>query len=259
MKQAQSEPRPASLSSEAESEQTAGTAAAAGNRKRPSLSGKIFRGAGIAALCLLFLEGGIHLRSDTTLFLEKKTQDGCLPAEEYVLCDPETGQPVRALRSFQFQSDLVYDGGRQVLKTSRGIAPGSTWQEFLDAYGDVTLYSIYAIPYGPDGREDWDAEGIYLYEPVTVREFDQKYIQSGIIDPDSWRIDAEFRVLSDGVHLYYQPREQEAVMSRYYSSFWNDLVGRPRPRRLVLRFDFVPAADRDREYSGVDTISNDYY
>ena len=61
MKQAQSEPRPASLSSEAESEQTAGTAAAAGKRKRPSLSGKIFRGAGIAALCLLFLEGGIHL------------------------------------------------------------------------------------------------------------------------------------------------------------------------------------------------------
>ncbi|MBQ8067599.1 MAG: hypothetical protein IJ201_04535 [Solobacterium sp.] len=212
---------------------------------------------GIAVLaCIVSLAVGRHLRYGTTLFMEHRTLDGYLPIEEYVLNYSDNHEPTQDVRTVHFDSYNIYSE-RDHYETSRGIKYGSTWEEFVEAYGDETIYSASSHPYKEDGYIDWDAEGQYFNGIYTVRQFDEQFVKTGQIDPSTDGIDLEFDAETDGFKIMYSDSEKE----RYYRDFDHSHVLRsyPNTRRFYLEFDFKPSIATGEPGLTVDTIYSSSY
>ena len=190
---------------------------------------------GAVALCFLSLWGGYALRTKTTLFLEHRTLDGYLPAEEYVLYQIDDHEPVQKLRTFHYDDYYAFSYYNNYnLETSRGLKPGDSWDDFVDLYGDITCESINAVPVDEDGIPDYDLnQNISIYDPITIRQFHEQYVEPGIIDLSSWYINVDVRIQTDGIHLYYSYQE-------YNSPFRHILRTYPNHGLLYLSFDFTP-------------------
>ena len=114
------------------------TAAPAGRPVNKGLS--ILKTAGIITACVVALLAGTILRFNSTLFLEHREEEGFLTPEEYILVDPETGEPGQIIRTIGLHPMHTWDGNG--METMRGIGHGSSWQDVVDAYGDVYAYRI---------------------------------------------------------------------------------------------------------------------
>ena len=212
---------------------------------------------GIAVLaCIVSLAVGRHLRYGTTLFMEHRTAPGYLPIEEYVLNYSDTGEPTQDVRTFHYDSYGIYREG-DGYETSRGIAIGSTWEKFVEEYGDETIYSASSHRYKDDGYIDWDTEGRYYYTPCTVKEFDEQYVRSGEIDPSTDGIDIEFDAETDGFRVMYSQTEKD----RFARDFRRSHVIRSYPdtRRFYLEFNFTPSITSGRDGLTVGSIYSGSY
>lgn len=212
--------------------------------------------AGIFA-CALALFAGRWLRYDTTLFMEHRTLNGYLPVEEYMLNYSDTGEPVQNVRSFRLNRYGVYDYNSGY-ETSRGIETGDSWEEFVEAYGDVTINSVYTPYFKDDGMIDWDQETEYYYDKtMTVREFDEQHVRNGTFDPARQGIDLEFEVETDGVKVLYSEDEKNNYIHNYLSS--HPFGFYPRTRNIYLEFTFTPECSSGRPGITLESIYQSSY
>ena len=201
-------------------------------------------------LCLLALIGGRYLRSNTTLFLENRTVKGFLPVEEYVFKNKDSGTPVQNPRTFHYDSYYVYNTHRQLYETSRGIAPGASWDEFVAAYGDATASSVYTNRYDENGEIDWDYRSVGVSEQITVKEFDEQYVKTGTVDLSRDSITISFNLDTDGMKLYYSL--DEAWDEYQHNRFRHLFSSSPNTKSFNLSFCFEP--DINGEHNGTNTL-----
>ena len=207
---------------------------------------------GIAALaCIAALAVGRHLRYGTTLFMEHRTMPGYLPIEEYPLNYSDSGEPTQDVRTFHYDLYSIYSE-RDGYETSRGITYGSTWDEFVEAYGDETIYYIYTHRYKEDGTVDWDTDTPYYSDRYTVREFDRRHVQTGEIDPSEYGIAIEFHAETDGVRLLYSPEDGDRYLKEYRRSHL--FRSFPDTRSFTLEFVFRPEIATGKKGLTVDAV-----
>ena len=156
---------------------------------------------GAATVCVLSLAFYSHIKSDTTVFMEHRTEDGRLPAEEFVLSNKDTEKPTQDIRSVTFSNISATTDENNKYVTSRGIGPGSTWQEFIDAYGDVEMKDIKVAT--KEIRED----GTSLLRGYTPRTFDEKFVKSGQVVPGEDIMVIRFSFYTDGDKVWYSDEE----------------------------------------------------
>ena len=206
----------------------------------------------VGCAAALFL--GRYLRYDTTLFMEHRTLNGYLPVEEYMLNYSDTKEPTQNVRSFHLDRYSVYDVNSGY-ETSRGIRIGDSWDSFVEAYGDMTMDYAYTTRYREDGSIDWDYDSPYFRGTYTVREFDEKFVKTGEIDPVKDGIEVDFRVETDGMKIFYSNDEQ----NNYYHSYTNSHLSYPNTRDIYLDFTFAPESDTGRPGLTLKYISQSSY
>ncbi len=210
-----------------------------------------------AFICIAALAGGRYLRTRSTLFLEKRSVDGYLPVEEYVLNETATGEPAQNVRGLKYERLYTFDPVSPMYESSRGIRPGDSWETFVDAYGDVTASSIYTYRYGADGKYDYDYESIDIYDPITIRSFHEQYVKTGIVDLQYDSISVYFRAETDGVKIYYTEEEIRNYHHKFYSTphFLTQYDGL---RSFELGFQFEPPVTTGNTENVLDYLTSDY-
>ena len=190
---------------------------------------------GIIAICVLSLLFGVYMRTETTVFMEHKTSEGYLPAEEFVLSRQDTGKPAQDIRSLAFRDMDSTANNNNGYVTSRGIGPGSTWQEFLEAYGDIETKDIQIV------NENAQKDETNLIKGLTVREFDEKYVKTGEVVPGKDTIGIRFSFFTDGKKICYNDKELE----QYYEEYVKKGIARKDPvlNEFVLTVVFEPVFD----------------
>ncbi len=158
----------------------------------------------VAVLAAIFYA---HAKTDTTMFMEHRTSEGHLPAEEFVLSQQDTGKPTQDIRGITFSNmNATSDSNEKKYVTSRGIGPGSTWQEFVDAYSDVEMKDIQVA--NKEIRED----GTSLLKGYTPRTFDEKFVKNGQVVPGEDIMVIRFSFYTDGDKVWYS----DAELRQYY-------------------------------------------
>jgi hypothetical protein len=215
-------------------------------------SGKFFTILGVITACILCTVGGIAARGSTTLFLEKRTMDGYLAPEDYILIREDTGKPVQNPRGINLQSMHSYDHGG--MRTTYGIREGSSWEQFADAYADIHTDSISYYKNTPDSYSVDYSNSVYLTDPMTIAEFSRNYIETGEVNPETDRIYIDFDLYTDGFHLYYTEKELRDALDKYYDtpSILQPVTRYPRSSSFNMTVVFSP----DR---GVQYITSSYY
>lgn len=188
----------------------------------------------LSALCFM---SGRYVRENTTLFMNDKTPEGYLPLTEYALFDPTTGKPVQNVRGFTYEDRYAYDYSSTQYITSRNIANGSSWEDFVEAYGDCTAESILATPElkitGNKAKETfWDTS-------LTVREFDERYIQSGQIDLRYYNLSILFEVYTDGYNVHYDIESSLESQDAYNNQPQILHLGKETPVEGVFSLSFL--------------------
>ena len=222
---------------------------------------------GLAILALIaFVSAGVFLSDKTTLLIrDSGAPAGYLPVSEYSLAQPSTGKPVASIRTGKYSQFTILDdndagarcsvnkhGCDHALVTSRGIRPGSGWNDFVLAYGDVTAYEI-RVDANDDGDyyksymsdEDRRAEeSVREHRGITVAAFDRDYVRAGKVDPTANRVTVTFRAgYQSGNVLYTAADQWQGYLNSIEKRRWH--VGRqygelsgPAIQYFTLEFDF---------------------
>lgn len=173
----------------------------------------------------------------STLFINQTdAPEGYLPLQDYFLVDYETGQQP-SIRSFHFDSQHAYM--HSTLESSRGLRPGDSWDKFVEVYGNYNFDTVYI-------SDETNEEPVYEFidGPMLVKDFDEKYIKSGIYNLNSTYLDIDFSVQIWGPKVQYTAKEKEDAISEYYdNSFW---IGyhtfsffKPKIQIITMNFSFV--------------------
>ena len=186
----------------------------------------------------------------TTLFVSYRPGvEDYLPAEEYRLYDSHnSGKDIlRSLSDVGYNTSLISPNG--LSHTSRGIRPGASWEEFVEAYGDVRASSFNAYDFSSEEEytdEYYDTH--YVYD-LTVREYDEQYIKTGIIDMDKEELDIVFSFDTQGTDIIYTEQEREQMLDRYYDSYFSFgfIHGSfyPAYHSVSMSFSFYPPYETD--------------
>ena len=197
----------------------------------------------VIVVCLFCLIAGNLVRSNSTLFLEHRTENGYLAPEEYILVDSKTGKPGQNVRTIGLHSMSTNHEYR--MRTTRGIGKGSSWQEVVDAYGDVYAYRIC---YQPDFTGTYDySKDVWIQGPITLSEFDEQYVKTGQCNPDTDRIWIRFQFWHDTTNIFYTPEEWQNP-NRKTSTPWflTPVSSGNSDRHFELTFSLIP--DEGVEY-----------
>lgn len=196
---------------------------------------------------------------NSTLFLEHTEKEGYLPLEEYVLY--RDGKPEHNVRALHHESQSTWYGYGEDLETSRGIRAGDSWQDFVEAYGDchyeyINWRQVYT---DSDGLTHW-SDSKFAQDGLTVRQFDERYVQTGQVDLSRNEIGVVFSVEYVGNQLLYTEQEKYDSLDRVYTT-WNEInQSYPRQGTFDLRFTFIPAGvDRDMPDGGLESIYSSGY
>jgi len=202
--------------------------------------------------CMISMLAGVSFRNENTLFLENRTMEGYLAPEDYILVDKTTGQPAQKVRSMHLKPMHSWDGNGMI--TNRGIGEGSTWQDVLDAYGDVHITSVtYYQNYIDNYSVDY-SDALHVRESILLADFDREYVQTGQCDPERDKIFLHFELYHDGRHLYYSEKELNEAIDRYYDNpfHFDPVTPYPRDNDFELSFSLVPE-------EGVEYVATYYY
>lgn len=215
-------------------------------------AGRFFMILGVITACLICTGLGMAARKETTLFLEKRTMEGYLAPEDYILINGESGKPVHSVRSLGYKTMHSWD--EKGTMTNRGIKEGSSWEEFTDAYSDIHADSFTWYKNSPNSYTIDYSDSTYLLESMTLAEFDEKYRKSGEFNPETDRIYVEFELYTDGIHLYYTDEELSEALDKYYDSPWflEPVAVYPRSSSFQMSVALSPE-------NGVDYIVSSYY
>ena len=186
----------------------------------------------------------------TTLFVSYRPGvEDYLSAEEYRLYDSHNSSEdiLRSLSDVGYNTSLI--SSNDLRHTSRGIRPGASWEEFVDAYGDVRARSFNAYDFSdPDEHSDEYYDTHYVYD-MTVREYDEQYIKTGVIDMEKEELNIVFSFDTQGTNLAYTEQEREQMLDRYYDSYFSFgfIHGSfyPAYHSVSMDFSFYPPYETD--------------
>ncbi len=185
----------------------------------------------------------------TTLFVSYRPGvEDYLPVEEYRLYDSHNSSEdiLRSLTDVGYNTSLFSPNGLR--HTSRGIQPGASWEEFVEAYGDVRAQSYSAYDFSEDEHSDEYYETHYVND-MTVREYDEQYIKTGIINMDKEELDIVFSFSTQGNDIIYTEEERDKMLERYYDSYFSFgfIHGSfyPAYHSISLNFTFYPPYETD--------------
>ena len=199
--------------------------------KQKSIKPFVIGAAVVLTIAFMFY---IHVKNDTTMFMEHRASDGHLPAEEFVLSRQDTGKPTQDIRTLTFNNiGATADSNDNKYVTSRGIGPGSTWQEFVDAYGDVEMKDIQVAT--KEIRED----GTSLLKGYTPRTFDEKFVKSGQVVPGEDIMVIRFSFYTNGDKVWYS----DAELRQYYEGHAH--TNSTSISEYVLTITFEPVNEND--------------
>lgn len=168
----------------------------------------------IIVLCVLFLIGGMFVRRRTSIMMEHRVRVGYLNVDEFALVDPATGKPEQSVRTLKYDNRYHSYLDHPDYVTSRGIGKDSTWEEFVTAYGDCTIYDVYIYPIDDAGKTLYD-KSVYINEEMTLNEFHERYVLTGEYTPQKNIINVQFYAATDGIHLYYGADELSNARRSY--------------------------------------------
>ena len=185
----------------------------------------------------------------TTLFVSYRPGvEDYLPVEEYRLYDSHNSSEdiLRSLTDVGYNTSLFSSNGLR--RTSRGIQPGASWEEFVEAYGDVRAQSYSADDFSEDEHSDEYYDTHYVND-MTVREYDEQYIKTGIINMDKEELDIVFSFSTQGTDIIYTEEERDKMLERYYDSYFSFgfIHGSfyPAYHSISLNFTFYPPYETD--------------
>ena len=224
---------------EEETEQTASSAGTAKTQKSGTL-----RILAVILVSVLCFSAGVFLRTRTNDPFRMTAEPGRLPLSEYVLRDCDTGEPVQGYRVEGFSDTYTFTFSLNHYETSRGIGIGSSWNDFVEAYGDIYVYEA-----------ESGSTLIHPDEPMTVQEFHDTYVTTGEMDPAVSELKITFMTGTDGKHLYYTDGDMLRAKNNYEHMpgvFRPVLEEDERPSRFWMDFSFVPedGGTLDFIYSG---------
>ena len=215
----------------------------------------------IGVLCAAVLAVTVRTAyNNSTLFLEDRSAEGYLSAEDYVFY--QDGEAMQNVRSISFQDDYISQYSDEGVTTSRGITYGDSWEDFVKAYGDVRCEYVWYHRVLKDGSNNYSFDETQFPETdgMKISDFDKKYIQSGQIDLNENNMTVVFCVDYGGNQLYYTPKERDEFLDEYYSS-WHEMMHTfQRCGSFRLYFDFVPPGMYDDlPEGGISDISSYNY
>ena len=130
----------------------------------------------IGVLCAAVLAVTVRTAyNNSTLFLEDRSAEGYLSAEDYVFY--QDGEAMQNVRSISFQDDYISQYSDEGVTTSRGITYGDSWEDFVKAYGDVRCEYVWYHRVLKDGSNNYsfdetqfpETDGILIkMKPATV-------------------------------------------------------------------------------------------
>ena len=212
---------------------------------------RFFRLILVIVLCVICFRAGIALRHERSFHLNHDVRDGYLSPMDYVLVDSSTKEPGQQLFTLNLRSMSSVDDPS--LMTTKGIQNGSSWQDIVDAYGEITVSSITYNPDCYDLSTINYANDVTVSEPMTIAEFDRNYVQTGLCNPDTDRIYMRFELFHDGYHLYYSRQELDSKSPSSDDLPWYLRLAGPLPKdhKYELSISLLPG-------KGVNYISTYY-
>ena len=224
-------------------EEEPGQTAASSGKTKPQQSNTL-RILAVILISVLCFFAGVFLRTRTGDPFRIAADPGRLPLTEYVLRDCSTKEPVQEYRVSGFRDTYTFTFSIYDYETSRGIKIGSSWNDFVEAYGDVYIYEA----------SSGDTL-IHPDTPLTLQEFHDTYVKSGQMDPAAADLEITFMTGTDGRHLYYTDGDMLRAKNNYEHMpgiFKPVLEEDERPSRFWLEFSFVPkdGGTLDFIYSG---------
>ncbi len=160
--------------------------------------------------------------NNTTLIVDTsvKAPNGYLEIDDYVLLDYQTSEIISPIKSFK-SSESYYDWNRDYNEnptyiTTKGISVDSSFEDFVNAYGDYTPYYISCLRYDYDSA---DEKSSYMFTWMTVKEFYEKYVKTNEISLDDYDINIYFKVTTKLNNVYYTEAQQRKA---YNKSLFNN-------------------------------------
>ncbi len=152
-----------------------------------------------------------YIDSQTLLLVNtsKEAPSGYLSIADYVFINSGTNEPIEKINSFSYEgASTSYDYNKDI-ETTKGITASSSWEEFVNAYGEYKAYYIsYNKPYS-DANYDNDDYGNVNW--MTVSDFNEKYIKTGKVDIENYDITVCFHATVKYSKVYYTPTEQDKI------------------------------------------------
>lgn len=193
---------------------------------------------------------GLQLYNYTPMFANgKNAPSGYLPLEDYMIVD-EDGDHEFSLNNPFFHDEFVWRD-EDDLYTTKGIQCGDSWEQLLDAYGDYYADSIYAFYYDYDEEDSWHH---YSYDGMTLKEFDELYVQTGELPIEQYEINVTYTVYVRGNEVAYAEEDVDELYEKRYHSHW------PRgsimnPRIQVYSLDMEHQPERWGDDMGITYLS----
>lgn len=194
---------------------------------------------------VLGLAGRVIINQSTLLVDTNTPVPDCfLPINDYVMVDKNTKEPVQKIRclDYKYENDS-YDYSSN-LETTKGIDAHSTFEEFVDAYGD---YVATYIMCNNEVTKDYN-DSINLNN-IKVKTFYDEYIKTGKCNLDDYNIVVNFSCYTQMNNVYYTQREADNARDNN-NFFWNVKL-----HEFSLHFSYVC---KNFEYNGYDINRFDY-
>ena len=164
---------------------------------------------------VLGLTGRVIINQSTLLVdINTPVPDGFLPINDYVLIDKNTKEPVQKIKTLKYEYENDSYDYSSNLETTKGIDANSTFEEFVDAYGDyVATYILCHKVTGDDYNDD-----INLHN-IKVKTFYDEYIKTEKCNLDDFNININFSCYTQMNNVYYIQREYEKLRDNE-NFFW---------------------------------------
>ena len=154
--------------------------------------------------------------NQSTLLVDTNTPvpDGFLPINDYVLVDKNTKEPVQKIKTLKYEYENDSYDYSSNLETTKGIDAHSSFEEFVDVYGDyVATYILCHKVTSDDYNDDINLNNI------KVKTFYDEYIKTEKCNLDDFNININFSCYTQLNNVYYTQREYEKLIDNE-NFFW---------------------------------------
>ena len=176
----------------------------------------------IYALLLSIAYFGITLYNKTTTFIDTSIfRPDYLSFEDYQLYDYTDNSNQTDSRNifYRYNHDYLGYDGNPSLKTSKDFSVGDNWDKFLELYGDYYAMSFSANDSDFTGqRDETYYSQHYIHKSMKVKDYDEEYLKTNIIDINKNEISVNFEMYIRGNEMAYSEKECEELMHEYYSN-----------------------------------------